>query len=75
MVSLRGRHLEIDGRPVSGSAVMRIRDVSGERLQLAQLRDQFAHAEGALDGLRRALEAADMPAWTRDAAGQDRLVQ
>ena len=70
VVSLRGRHLEIDGRPVSGSAVMRIRDVSGERLQLAQLRDQFAQAEGALDGLRRALETADMPAWTRDAEGR-----
>ncbi len=70
VVSLRGRHLEIDGRPVSGAAVMRIRDVSGERLQLAQLRDEFAHAEGALDGLRRALEAANMPAWTRDAAGR-----
>ena len=41
VVSLRGRHLEIDGRPVSGAAVMRIRDVSGERLQLARLRDEF----------------------------------
>ena len=70
VVSLRGRYLELDGRPVSGSAVMRIRDVSGERLQLAQLRDSFAEAEGALDGLRRALETADMPAWTRDAMGQ-----
>ena len=70
VVSLDGRHLEIDGRPVSGSAVMRIRNVSGERLQLAELRDQFAEAERALDGLRRALEAADMPAWTRDAEGR-----
>ena len=70
VVSLRGRHLELDGRPVSGSAVMRIRDVSGERLQLAELRDQFARAEGALDGLRGALEAADMPAWARDSAGR-----
>jgi signal transduction histidine kinase len=70
VVSLRGRHLEIDGRPVSGAAMMRIRDVSGERLQLAQLRDEFAEAEGALDGLRRALEAADMPAWTRDSVGR-----
>jgi signal transduction histidine kinase len=70
VVSLRGRHLELDGRPVSGSAVMRIRDVSGERLQLAQLRDQFAETEGALDGLRRALETGDMPAWTRDTDGR-----
>ncbi|HEY1862088.1 MAG TPA: ATP-binding protein [Roseiarcus sp.] len=70
VVSSRGRHLELDGRPVSGSAIMRIRDVSGERLQLAQLRDSFTEAEGALDGLRRALETADMPAWTRDAMGR-----
>jgi signal transduction histidine kinase len=70
VVSLRGRHLELDGRPVSGSAVMRIRDVSGERLQLAQLRDSFAESEGALDGLRSVLETADMPAWTRDALGR-----
>jgi PAS domain-containing protein len=70
VVSLRGRHLELDGRPVSGSAMMRIRDISGERLQLAQLRESFAEADGALDGLRRAVEAADMPAWARDATGE-----
>ena len=70
VVSLRGRYLELDGSPVSGSAVLRIRDVSGERLQLAQLRDQFALAENALDGLRRALETAGMPAWTRDSSGR-----
>ncbi len=70
VVSLRGRYLELDGSPVSGSAVLRIRDVSGERLQLAQLRDQFALAENALDGLRRALETAGMPAWTRNSSGR-----
>jgi signal transduction histidine kinase len=70
VVSLRGRHLEIDGRPVSGSAVMRIRDVSGDRLQLAQLRDKFAEADGALQALRLALETAGLPAWMRDAQGR-----
>jgi len=70
VVSLRGRRLELDGRPVAGSAVMRIRDVSGEHLQLAQLRDQFTQAESALDCLRRALEAAGMPAWARDSSGR-----
>ena len=70
VTSLRGRHLEIDGRPVSGSAVMRIRDVSGERLQSAELRDKFAKAQSALDALRLALETAGMPAWTRDASGR-----
>ncbi len=49
-VTLRGRHLEISGRPVSGNAVMRIRDVSGERLQLAKMRERIVHAEGASGG-------------------------
>ena len=70
VVSLRGRHLEIDGRPVSGSAVMRIRDVSGDRLQLAQLREKFGDADGALQALRLALECAGTPAWMRDAQGR-----
>jgi signal transduction histidine kinase len=70
VVSLRGRHLEIDGRPVSGSAVMRIRDVSGDKLQLAQLRDRFAETERALGALHLILESAGIPAWMRDAQGR-----
>ncbi len=69
-VSLRGRHLEITGRPVSGNAVMRIRDVSGDRLQLAQMREKIAQAEGASSGLRGALESAAILAWGRDAEGR-----
>ena len=59
------------GRPVSGSAVMRIRDVSGERLEVARLREQFAEAEARRSTASRlALETADMPAWARDAEGR-----
>ena len=47
-VSRRGRHIEISGRPVSGSAVMRIRDVSGDRLELAELREKAAPDRGSL---------------------------
>ncbi len=69
-VSLRGRHLEISGRPVSGSAVMRIRDVSGDRLQLAQVREKIAQAEGSSTGLRLALGSAAILAWGRDSDGR-----
>jgi signal transduction histidine kinase len=69
-VSRRGRHLEISGQPISGSAVMRIRDVSGDRLQLARLHQTSAEAEGELSALRLALESASMPAWRRDAEGR-----
>ena len=70
VVSLRGRHLEIDGRPVSGSAVMRISDVSGARLKLAQLRDKLAETEDSLTALRLALQTAGAPVWMRDAEGR-----
>jgi signal transduction histidine kinase len=65
--SLKGRHFEIDGRAVAGCAVVRIRDVSGERLQLAQLRDNYAETTAALDALRTLLDAIASPAWTRGA--------
>ena len=32
--SLKGRHLELAGRAIGGNAVMRIRDVSGDRLAI-----------------------------------------
>jgi len=68
--SPKGRHFEIDGRAVAGCAVMRIRDVSGDRLQLARLRDTHAEANGALGALRALLDAVPNPAWTRDAGGR-----
>ena len=66
----RGAHLEINGGPVSGSAVVRIRDVSGDRLRLAELRKDFAETDEALEALRMAVEAADLPAWRRDKDGR-----
>jgi len=66
----RGAHLEIDGGPVSGSAIVRIRDVSGDRLRLAELRKDFAEIDDALRALRMALDAADLPAWIRDEDGR-----
>ena len=63
-VSLRGHHLEISGRPVSGNAVMRIRDVSGDRLQLALMRETIRTG-------RRRLQRASSGAenWPRFSLG------
>ena len=68
--TLRGRHLEISGRPVSGNAVMRIRNASGDRLQLAQMGERIGQAESASAGLRSALESAAILAWQRDLEGR-----
>ncbi len=69
-VSRGGRHLEISGRPVSGSAVMRIRDVSGERLRLAELHRTFAEAEAKWPPSAGRSICGRQPAWRRDLEGR-----
>ena len=66
---LKGRHFEIFGRAIAGNAVMRIRDISGDRLQLVRLHESHARSAAALDALRKLLDATPNPAWTRDRDG------
>ncbi|MDH7797379.1 MULTISPECIES: PAS domain-containing sensor histidine kinase [unclassified Beijerinckia] len=68
--SLSGRQLEIEGRAVGGRAVMRIRDVSGDRLELARLRERHVQAMMELDSLHVMLDALPSPVWMRDKQGQ-----
>ena len=66
LASLGGRHLEAEGRAVGGRAVMRIRDVSGDRLELTKLRERHAKALTDLDTLKSLLDAIPQPVWVRD---------
>ena len=66
---LKGRHFDIMGRAIAGNAVMRIRDVSGDRLQLVRLNDAHAQVIAEQEGLRRLLDATPNPAWTRGSDG------
>ncbi len=68
--SLGGRTLEIDGRAVSGRAVMRIRDVSGDRLETVRLRERLVRVITELDALRAMLDAIVDPAWVRGKDGK-----
>jgi PAS domain-containing protein len=70
LTSLAGRHFEADGRAVGGRAVLRIRDVSGDRLELTRLRESDAGARAELESLRNLLDALPSPSWTRDGAGR-----
>ena len=69
LTSLTGRHYEAEGRAVGGRAVLRIRDVSGDRLELTQLRESDKGAKAELETLRNLLDALPSPVWTRDAEG------
>ena len=66
---LKGRHFEIFGRAIAGNAVLRIRDISGDRLQLVRLHESHARSAAALDALRKLLDATPNPAWTRTSEG------
>ncbi|MBX9740573.1 MAG: PAS-domain containing protein [Beijerinckiaceae bacterium] len=68
--SASGRHLEAEGRAVSGRAVMRIRDVSGDRLELTRLRERHVGVTTQLESFQAMLDAAPGPAWLRDQDGR-----
>ena len=70
VASLKGRHLELAGRAIGGNAVMRIRDISGDRLERVRLQESFAEAKAELDAMRKLLDNLPHPAWMRGRDGQ-----
>lgn len=67
---LDGRVLEAEGRPVLGRAVMRLREVTGERLEAVRLREEAAVAARERDAIRETLDAIPHPIWQRDREGR-----
>jgi signal transduction histidine kinase len=65
-----GRHFDADGRAIGGRAVLRIREVSGERLELISLRERCAAVSTDVEGLRAMFDALPTPVWIRDAQGR-----
>jgi signal transduction histidine kinase len=70
LASLSGRHFDVEGRAIAGRAVMRIRDISGDRLQLVRLRENHNRLIEEISALRAMLDAVPSPAWTRDGDGR-----
>lgn len=70
ITTLRGRHVEVDGRPIGGAAVLRLRDVTGVRLETAALAEEYRRLEQEHASLRQMLDAAPVPIWLRDAEGK-----
>ncbi|QGM99465.1 PAS domain-containing protein [Methylocystis parvus] len=69
LAGVAGRYFDAEGRAVGGSAVLRIREVSGDRLELIGLRERHAETERHLAGLHALLDASLAPVWARDAKG------
>jgi signal transduction histidine kinase len=64
------RLIEADGQVIGGRAVLRLRNVSGIRHELADLMVRHQQQIDEADALRTLVDAVDVPIWTRDAAGK-----
>lgn len=64
-----GRAVEADGRAVGGRAVLRLRDASGLKRELAELNARHERLSGEMESLRALIDALPSPVWARDVAG------
>ena len=65
-----GAALEAYGRTAGGLALVRFRELTGDRLVITTLEAQTQRLEAELAALQAVLDAAGTPAWLRDANGQ-----
>ncbi len=70
LATSRNRHIEAEGRPIGGAAVLRLRDVTGSKLELVSLTERHERLERDFAALRDLLDAAPTPIWLRDDDGK-----
>src|SRR5579862_4595550 len=64
------RLIEVDGQAIGGLAVLRLRNASGIRHELAELSIRHQKQIEQADALRTLVEETSAPVWARDAAGR-----
>jgi signal transduction histidine kinase len=68
--TLQDKYIEIDGRAAGAAVTLRVRDLAGQRADLARQADE-QRSDGAEAGaLTAILDALPSPAWMRDAEGR-----
>jgi signal transduction histidine kinase len=65
-----GGHLEADGRVSGGRAILRFRDISGSRRDLARIMDQHRQLARDITLSRALFNALPMPVWIRTQDGR-----
>jgi signal transduction histidine kinase len=66
----RGKHIEAEGRPVGGVAVLRLRDVTGAKRDHAAVAAKHKQLEDEIELVRNLLELMPVPIWIRNAEGK-----
>src|SRR5262245_53306955 len=70
LTTLAGRPIEAEGQVVGGRAILRFKDVSGIKRELAELAGRFQHQVDDANAMRTLIEAMPSPVWARDEAGK-----
>ena len=65
-----GRPLEAEGQVVGGRAILRLKDVSGVKRELAELLVRFQRQREDADAMLALFESLPSPVWARDEAGK-----
>jgi signal transduction histidine kinase len=69
LMTLSGRALDAEGRAIGGCAVLRLRDVTGFKRQLADVNARYEKLAGSVESLRALIDALPSPVWVRDIDG------
>ncbi len=70
VTTLAGRVVEADGQIVGGRAILRLRDVSGTKYELAELKLRHQKLIDDTAALRVLVDELPAPVWARDDAGK-----
>jgi signal transduction histidine kinase len=70
LTTLQHRHVAAEGRAIGGRAVLRIKDLTGAKSELAELAADHQQLRRDIDTVGRLLEALPAPVWARDATGR-----
>jgi signal transduction histidine kinase len=65
-----GAFIDVEGRPVAGRAVIRFREVTGERGQVMMLRAELSNVTSEQAALTTLLSGLPQPVWTRAQDGR-----
>jgi signal transduction histidine kinase len=69
LTTLAGRHIEAEGRAIGGQAVVRLRDVSGVKQELAELEARYRSLVDDAGSLRALIDSLPSPVWARSPDG------
>jgi PAS domain-containing protein len=70
VTTLNGRTVEADGQVIGGRAILRLREVTGVKYELAELAQRHRRQTDDMAALQALIDAMPSPVWARDEAGK-----